>query len=212
MKVDKPCLSFGIDQLKMSQKYGDGMKASQKRETKETSVEVTLDLEGSGVREVNTGIEIMDSMLSDLAKAALIDLTVSAKGDLETGDHHTTEDIGITLGTVLARLITKGIGSSAVPAGECLAMAALRFGEPGYRGHFDFQAKEMGGMSLENFSHFLRALAYNGGFTMHMRAEGDDDRRKIEAMMVALGRAMRKAALDGYETPQKRSDTENGKQ
>ncbi|HSD59024.1 MAG TPA: imidazoleglycerol-phosphate dehydratase [Methanotrichaceae archaeon] len=199
MKVNKPCLFAGIDQLKMYQKYGRHMKASTKRETKETSVEVSMNLEGSGVREVNTGIELLDFMLSDFASAGIFDLEVRAKGDLETGDHHTTEDVGITLGAVLTKLITKGTGSSIVPAGECQAMAAVRFGEPGYRGDFDFQAEELGGMSLENFGHFLRALAYNGGFTLHMKAEGDDDRRKIEAMAIALGRAIRKAARDGFE-------------
>lgn len=173
------------------------MKASWKRETKETRVEVTLDLEGSGVREIDTGIELLDFMLSDFASVGIFDLEVRAKGDLETGDHHTTEDVGITLGTVLAKLITKGIGSSVVPAGECLALAAVRFGEPGYRGDFDFNAQELGGMSLENFGHFLRALAYNGGFTLHIKAEGDDDWRKIEAMIAALGRALRRAARDG---------------
>ncbi len=175
------------------------MKASWKRETKETSVEVSLDLDGSGAREINTGIELLDFMLSNFAMAGVFDLAVSAKGDLETGDHHTTEDVGITLGTVLAKLITKGTGSSIVPAGDCLAIAAVRFGEPGYGDDFDFKAQEMGGMSLENFGHFLRALAYNGGFTLHMKAEGDDDRCRIEAMMMALGRAIRRAAHDGSE-------------
>lgn len=176
------------------------MKASWKRATKETSVEVTLDLGGSGVREINTGIELLDFVLLDFAAAGIFDLEVRAKGDLETGDHHTTEDVGITLGIVLSKLITNGFGSSVVPAGECLALAAVRFGEPGYRGDFDFRAQELGGMSLENFGHFLRALAYNGGFTLHMKAEGDDDRRKINAIMMALGRAVRSAAKDGFKT------------
>ncbi len=175
------------------------MKASWKRETKETGVEVSLDLEGSGVREINTGIELLDFILSNFAFAGIFDLEVRAKGDLETGDHHTTEDVGITLGTVLAKLISEGTGSSIVPAGGCLAVAAVRFGEPGYWGDFDFKAQEMGGMSLENFGHFLRALACNGGFTLHMKAEGDDDRCKIEAMMMALGRAIRRGALDGFK-------------
>jgi len=162
-------------------------------------VEVSLDLDGSGVREINTGIELLDFMLSNFAFAGIFDLEVRAKGDLETGDHHSTEDVGITLGIVLAKLIANGTGSSIVPAGGCLAMAAVRFDESGYRGDFDFQAQEMGGMSLENFGHFLRALAYNGGFTLHMKAEGDDDQRKVEAMMMALGRAIRKATCDGFE-------------
>jgi len=175
------------------------MKASWKRETKETRVEVALDLEGQGIREVNTGIELLDFILSNFASAGIFDLEARAEGDLETGDHHTTEDVGITLGAVLAKLIARGMGSSIVPSGECSAMAAVRFGEPGYMGDFDFRTKELGGMNLENFGHFLRALAYNGAFTLHMKAEGDDDRRKIEAMMTALGRAMRRAAHDGLE-------------
>lgn len=174
------------------------MTASMKRETKETSVEVTLDLEGSGIRDVSTGIELLDFMLSVFTSAGNFDLRVRAKGDLETGDHHTTEDVGITLGAAFAKLISGGVGSSIVPAGDCLAMAAVSFGEPGYRGDFDFQAQELGGMSLENIGHFLRALAYNGGFTLHMKTEGEDDRQKIEAMMTALGSAMRRAALECF--------------
>ncbi len=174
-----------------------------KRETKETSVEVTLDLEGQGVRDVrksiDTGVALLDFILSNLASSSAFGLEVRAKGDLETGDHHTTEDVGITLGCVIAKLVSRGMGSSIVPAGDCIATAAVRFDEPGYRGDFNFQAEEIGGMSLENFSHFLRALAYNGGFSLYMKAEGDDDRRKIEAMAIALGRALIRAAGDGLE-------------
>jgi imidazoleglycerol-phosphate dehydratase len=75
-----------------------------------------------------------------------------------------------------------------------MAIAAVRFGEPGYRGEFDLQSGNLAGMSLENFGHFLRALAYNGGFTLVIRAEGGDDRGKIEAMSLALGRAIKKAS------------------
>lgn len=155
-----------------------------------------MDIEGSDVRDIETGIELLDEILFDFAAAGGLDLIVKAKGDLETGDHHTTEDVGITLGDVLARTAVKGMGSSIVPAGGCLALAAVRFGEPGYRGEFDFRAEELGGMSLENFGHFLRAMAYNGRFTLYMKAEGSSDRHKIEAMMTALGRAMRRASLE----------------
>ncbi len=155
-----------------------------------------MDIEGSGVRDIETGIELLDEILSDFAAVGGFDLIVKAKGDLETGDHHTAEDVGIALGRILTKAISKGMGSSIVPSGECLAMAAVRFGEPGYRGEFDFGAEELGGMSLENFGHFLRALAYNGRFTLYMKAEGSDDRHKIEAMMTALGQAMRWASLE----------------
>jgi imidazoleglycerol-phosphate dehydratase len=170
------------------------MLASRKRETRETSIDVILETEGSGVIEVDTGIELLDEILRALGSGALFDLTVKARGDLETGDHHTIEDTGIALGGALSQVIKSGIGSSIVPSGQAMATAAVRFGEPGYRGDFDLQSGNLAGMSLENFGHFLRALAYNGGFTLVIRAEGGDDRSRIEAMSLALGRAIRKAS------------------
>jgi len=170
------------------------MLASRKRETRETCIEVILETEGSGVIEVDTGIELLDEILRALGRGALFDLTVKARGDLETGDHHTIEDTGIALGGALAQVIKSGIGSSIVPSGQAMAIAAVRFGEPGYRGDFDLQSGNLAGMSLENFGHFLRALAYNGGFTLVIRAEGGDDRSRIEAMSLALGRAIKKAS------------------
>ena len=81
------------------------MKSSFKRDTKETKISVTLDIDGSGSNEVATGIELLDEILVVLAKASGFDLTVKAKGDLATGDHHTAEDVGIALGSVLGKLI-----------------------------------------------------------------------------------------------------------
>jgi imidazoleglycerol-phosphate dehydratase len=172
------------------------MKASRKRETKETRIDVTLDTNGANIIKVNTGIELLDEILKAFAKGSGFELTVNAIGDLETGDHHTTEDTGITLGSALSEVIKSGIGSSVVPSGQTLAMAAVRFGEPGYRGDFEFQGDVVGGMSLENFGHFLLALAYNGMFTLAIRADGGDDRSKIEAISTAVGRAVQKAARE----------------
>ena len=87
-----------------------------------------------------------------------------------------------------------------VPSGQCVAIAAVRFGEPGYQGDFLLQSHTLGGMCLENFSHFLRALAYNGKFNLAIRAEGGDDRSRIEAMSTALGRAIKKAVRDEKKT------------
>lgn len=171
------------------------MLASRKRETRETSIDVILETDGVGTVDVDTGIELLDEILLALGRGAHFDLTVKARGDLETGDHHTTEDIGIALGGALAQVIKSGIGSSIVPSGQAMAIAAVRFGEPGYRGDFDLQSGNLAGMSLENFGHFLRALAYNGGFTLIVRADGGDDRSRIEAISLALGRAIKKAAL-----------------
>jgi imidazoleglycerol-phosphate dehydratase len=172
------------------------MKASRKRETKETRIDVTLDTNGANLIKVNTGIELLDEILKAFAKGSGFELTVNAIGDLETGDHHTTEDTGITLGSALSEVIKSGIGSSVVPSGQTLAMAAVRFGEPGYRGDFEFQGDVVGEMSLENFGHFLRTLAYNGMFTLAIRADGGDDRSKIEAASTAVGRAVQKAARE----------------
>lgn len=173
------------------------MKSSFKRDTKETRISATLDLEGSGSNEVATGIGLLDEIIAALAKASGFDLTVKAKGDLATGDHHTTEDVGIALGSVLGKLIKKGMGSSIVPSGDCLSLAAVCFGEHGYFGDFEFEAHEIGGMALENFGHFARTVAYNGRFTLHLSAKGGNDHQKVEAMTIALGRALRKAAIDG---------------
>lgn len=173
------------------------MKSSLKRETKETSIEVCLDLEGSGVCEIDTGIKLLDDFLAMLATSGSFDLVIRARGDTETGDHHTVEDVGITLGSAIARLKIKGTGSSIVPSADGMAMAAISFGEPGYSQDFYFKARESEGMALENFGHFMRALAYNGNFTMHLEAKGDGDRPKIDALAKALGRAIRKSSLDG---------------
>ncbi len=169
------------------------MKGSLQRKTKETCIEVTLDTDGSGVCKANTGIELLSEILRALAEASGFDIYVKAKGDLETGDHHTTEDIGIALGSVLAKLTTEGFGSAIAPSGECLAMAAVRLGEPGYSANFDFRSQEIGGMQMENFSHFMRSLAYSGKFTLHLRAEGEDDMGKIDAIALALGKALQEA-------------------
>lgn len=173
------------------------MKASWSRETKETAIEVALETEGSGKGEIETGVEMLDGILAALAQGSAFDLTVKARGDLETGDHHTTEDVGIALGQALAQVLKKGIGSSIVPSGECLALAAVRFGEPGYRGEFEFQSTEAGGMSLQNFEHFLQTLASNGKFALAVRADGGSDRQMIEAVSTALGRALGRASREG---------------
>ena len=172
------------------------MPSSRKRETKETCIEAFLNIEGQGQIHVETGIELLDEILLAIGRSGGFDLKVTAKGDVETGDHHTTEDVAITLGSVLAEevRVQGGIGSSMVPSGQSLATAAVRFGEPGYQGNFSLKSSTLSGMDLENFSHLLRALAYNGRFTLAISATGGDDRSQIEAMSMALGRAIKKAA------------------
>jgi imidazoleglycerol phosphate dehydratase HisB len=173
------------------------MSASIKRETKETCIEVYLHIGGQGKIEIDTGIELLDEILSAIGRGCGFDLTVTARGDLETGDHHTTEDAAIALGSALAQEIKSGTASSTVPSGQSLAVAAVRFGEPGYQGRFQLSVRTLAGMDLENFGHFLRALAYNGRFNLAVSAEGGDDKSKIDAVSTALGRALKRAARDG---------------
>ncbi len=173
------------------------MRASFSRDTAETEVEVSLDFEGSGSSNVDTGVPLLDEILTILAQASGFDIEVLATGDLPTGDHHTVEDVAIAFGQVLAKLAEVGIGSSVAPSGEALAFAAVRFGAPGYRDDVRFLGTSLEGMQLENLGHFMRTLAYNGRFTLHAGASGGDDWQRVEALSLSLGRALRRAVWDG---------------
>lgn len=177
------------------------MRASFRRDTAETEVEVSLDLAGPGSPEVETGVPLLDEILKVLARGSGFDLQVRAAGDLPTGDHHTVEDVAIALGQALAGMEVAGIGSSFAPSGEALAFAAVRFGAPGYREEVEFSGRSLEGMDLANFGHFMRTLAYNGRLTLHLRATGGDDWQKVEALATALGRALRRAVEDGCGDP-----------
>jgi imidazoleglycerol phosphate dehydratase HisB len=172
------------------------MSASRKRETKETCIEAFLNIEGDGQIQVDTGIELLDEILFAMCLAGGFDLKLTATGDLETGDHHTTEDTAITFGSVLSQEIKSGMASSMVVSGNALATAAVRFGQQGYQGSFSFASRRLAGMDTENISHFLRALAYNGQFNLAISAQCGDDKSRIDAMCTALGRAIKKAARD----------------
>ncbi|MCR3882900.1 imidazoleglycerol-phosphate dehydratase [Methanotrichaceae archaeon M04Ac] len=173
------------------------MRASFRRTTAETEVEVSLDLEGSGRSEVETGVPLLDEMLEILAQGSGFDLEVRARGDLPTGDHHTIEDVAIALGRAFAEVADAGIGSSFVPSGEALAFAAVRFGPLGYRDEVEFLAGSLEGMELGNYGHFMRTLAYNGEFALHLRATGGDDWEKVEALTLSVARALKRAVADG---------------
>lgn len=173
------------------------MDASFRRETAETEVEVFLDIDGSGSSDGDTGVPLLDEILKILARGSGFDIEVKARGDLPTGDHHTVEDVAIAFGQVLSKLIDAGIGSSIVPSGEALAIAAVRFGVAGYRDEVEFLADSLAGMELANYGHFMRTLAFNGRFTLYLRVSGGDDWQKVEALTLSLGRALRRAARDG---------------
>jgi imidazoleglycerol-phosphate dehydratase len=177
------------------------------RETKETDVHVGLSLEGDGAGSRQTGVGFLDHMLDLFARHGHVDLTVSATGDLETGAHHTVEDVGICIGQALDRALGEraGIaryGQATIPMDEALASCAIDISG---RGLCVFEATLPPG-AIGNFDHelveeFLRALALNAKLTLHLTVErGTNAHHVIEASFKALARALRSAtALDATE-------------
>jgi imidazoleglycerol-phosphate dehydratase len=174
--------------------------AHQSRATAETVIELTLDLDGSGVASIDTGIGFLDHMLTALARHALFDLTVRAKGDLHVDFHHTTEDVGIVLGRALALALgeKRGIarfGHALVPMDEALAEAAIDIsGRPFLAWSVTFSQPRVGEMDTELFEEFFRAFATNALMTLHVtRKAGSNAHHVAEACFKALARALRMA-------------------
>lgn len=174
------------------------------RATSETEISLTLDLDGGGQAEIATGIGFLDHMLTALTRHALFDLQVSARGDLHVDAHHTTEDVGIVLGTALRQALAdrRGIsrfGHAVVPMDESLVEAAVDLsGRPFLAFAVPFRAPSLGGMDTELFEEFFRALAFNGGFNLHIAARAAGNAHHMaEAAFKATARALRSAvALD----------------
>jgi imidazoleglycerol-phosphate dehydratase len=174
--------------------------ATVRRETGETQIEITLNLDGSGRAQIDTGLGFLDHMLTALARHARFDLTVQAKGDLHVDEHHTVEDVGITLGQVLGKALADraGItrmGHAIVPMDEALALVAVDIGGRGYcafDGHFDTPRIGQVGTSL--IPHFFESLAVEGRMNLHARLlAGRDDHHRAEALFKALARALHQA-------------------
>jgi len=182
--------------------------ASVERSTKETQIRLELELDGSGHAEISTGVGFFDHMLDLLTRHARLNLTVSATGDLETGAHHTTEDVGIVLGQALDRALgdRRGItryGDAMVPMDEALGACAIDVsGRPFCSFEADLPATSIAGFETELTEEFFRAVANNAKLTVHIRAlDGSNAHHKIEACFKAFARALREAvALDSSET------------
>jgi imidazoleglycerol-phosphate dehydratase len=181
--------------------------ASVERSTKETQIQLQLQLDGSGKAEISTGVGFFDHMLDLLARHARLDLSVTAKGDLETGAHHTTEDVGIVLGQALDRALgdRSGIaryGDAMVPMDEALGVCAIDVsGRPYCSFEADLPATTIAGFETELTEEFFRAVANNAKLTIHLRAlEGTNAHHKIEACFKAFARALREAvSIDASE-------------
>src|SRR5262245_4835021 len=179
-------------------------KASLRRTTKETDVEVTVDLDGTGAAEIATGIGFFDHMLELLARHARIDLTVKATGDLHIDHHHTTEDVGIALGQAVKRALgeMKGItryASVHLPMDEALTRVALDIsGRPFLVFKCEFSRDKVGTFDTELVKEWFQAFAINAGITLHVETlYGSNDHHIAESCFKGLARALRVAvALD----------------
>jgi imidazoleglycerol-phosphate dehydratase len=170
------------------------------RATTETDIKLTLDLDGGGRAQVATGIGFLDHMLTSLARHALFDLSVVAKGDLHVDFHHTTEDVGIALGQAIARAAgdKRGVtrfGQALVPMDEALAEVAIDLsGRPFLAWSVPFRQPKIGEMDIELFEEFFRALAFNALITLHVSARaGTNAHHVAEACFKATARALRMA-------------------
>lgn len=170
------------------------------RTTNETSIEVELNLDGSGRAETDTGIGFFDHMLDQIAKHALIDLRVSAKGDLHIDDHHTVEDVGITLGQALAKAVgdKRGIrryGSCLLPMDDALVQTALDLsGRPFLAWDIALPTQKIGTFDTELVREFFQAISTHSGLTLHMTAlNGINSHHIAEAGFKSFARALREA-------------------
>ena len=169
------------------------------RQTKETSIIISIDLDGKGNSSINTGIEFFDHMLESFAKHSLFNLKVEAKGDIEVDDHHTVEDVGILLGEAINEALgdKKGIRRMAhalVPMDESLAMVAIDISGRSYTVlDLPFKNIKVGSLSTENVGHFLESFACSGKINLHARCEGENDHHQVEALFKALARSLYEA-------------------
>jgi imidazoleglycerol-phosphate dehydratase len=170
------------------------------RKTKETEISVAVDLDGTGRSEIATGIGFLDHMLDQLARHSLVDLKVTAKGDLHIDFHHTTEDTGICIGEAVSQALgdRKGIrrwGEATVPMDETLTRVALDASNRPYLiWKVTFSKPKLGEMDTELFKEWFQAFAQNAGLTLHIEnLYGENNHHIVESCFKGLARALRQA-------------------
>ena len=170
------------------------------RKTNETDITLSVDLDGTGRRDIKTGVGYFDHMLDQLARHALIDITISATGDLHIDDHHTVEDVGIALGQALAQAMgdKRGIrryGSFHLAMDDALLRAALDLsGRPYLVWDVEFPTPKIGGFDTELVREFFQAFSTHGGITLHVsKLAGINSHHIAEAAFKAVARALREA-------------------
>ncbi|MGM0449481.1 MAG: imidazoleglycerol-phosphate dehydratase HisB [Pseudomonadota bacterium] len=170
------------------------------RDTLETRISVSLNLDGTGQADFDTGVPFLEHMLEQIARHGLVDLSVQASGDLQIDDHHTVEDIGITLGQALAKAVgdKKGInryGHAYVPLDEALSRVVLDLsGRPGLTMEVPFTRPRVGNFDVDLFEEFFRGFVNHAMVTLHIdNLRGTNSHHQIETVFKAFGRALRMA-------------------
>jgi|TARA_A200000113_G_C8848841_1_gene349549 imidazoleglycerol-phosphate dehydratase len=175
-------------------------KASINRDTKETSIKVDVNLDGTGKASIKTGIGFLDHMMEQIAKHSLIDIDLKAKGDLHIDLHHTTEDSGIAFGEALKKALgeKKGIkryASATIPMDETLSRVSLDLSNRPYLvWNVKLAVEKLGEMDTELFKEWFHAFSQSAGITLHVEnIYGDNSHHKIESCYKGLARALREA-------------------
>lgn len=178
----------------------NGRTAEISRKTAETDIRLSLNLDGSGVAEISTGVGFLDHMLTHIARHGLIDLKVQAKGDLHVDFHHTVEDVGIALGSAIAQALgnkagIRRFGWASVPMDEALANVAIDLsGRAFLVFNAKFKAGKVGEIDTELFEEFFRALAANAKMNLHINAPyGGNNHHVAEAIFKCVAKALAEA-------------------
>ncbi|MFN7044325.1 MAG: bifunctional histidinol-phosphatase/imidazoleglycerol-phosphate dehydratase HisB [Flavobacterium sp.] len=176
----------------------DERTASIKRTTNETDIAITLNLDGTGKSNINTGISFFDHMLDQIARHGQMDLDIQVKGDLEVDEHHTIEDTAIALGEVFAKALGNKLGIErygfCLPMDDCLAQVAIDFGGRNWLvWEADFKREMIGQMPTEMFFHFFKSFTDGAKANLNIKAEGTNEHHKIEAIFKAFAKAIKVA-------------------
>jgi len=170
--------------------------AEHSRKTNETDIYIKLNFDGTGKANIDTGLNFFDHMLEQIARHGAIDLTIKAKGDLHIDEHHTIEDVGIALGEVFTKAIgnKKGIEryGFCLPMDDCLAQVAIDFGGRNWiEWKAAFKREKVGDMPTEMFFHFFKSFSDASKCNLNIKAEGDNEHHKIEAIFKAFAKAIK---------------------
>lgn len=168
------------------------------RNTSETSINIELNLDGSGQSSISTGLNFFDHMLEQIARHGNLDLNINATGDLEIDEHHTIEDVAITLGSAFKQALgsKKGIERYGflLPMDDCLAQVAIDFGgRPWLVWEADFQREKVGDMPTEMFMHFFKSFSDSAQCNLNVKVEGNNEHHKIESIFKAFAKAIKMA-------------------